>query len=79
MKIEIHLYASLAKDLPKDAENKNCICEISEGTIISDVIRRMNIPDPSVKLIFLNGRHADRTTPLKDGDRIGLFPPVGGG
>jgi len=79
MKIEIHLYASLAKYLPQDAENKTWVLKVPEGAGVSDVIRLMNLPDPSVKLIFLNGRHADRNTRLKDRDRVGLFPPVGGG
>jgi len=79
MKIEIQLYASLAKYLPQDAENKTWVLEVPGGASLSDVIRLMSLPDPSIKLVFLNGRHADRSTRLKDGDRVGLFPPVGGG
>lgn len=79
MKIEIHLYASLTKYLPAESEHKTWVREMPEGAEVSDIIGLMNIPDPSVKLIFLNGRHADRNTRLKDGDRVGLFPPVGGG
>ncbi len=79
MKVEIHLFASLAKYLPADAKNKTCIKELPTHSVISDLINTMGVPDPSVKLIFLNGVHAHRSTELKDGDRVGLFPPVGGG
>lgn len=79
MKIEIHLYASLAKYLPADAKNKTCSKELPNHWTISDLIKAMGVPDRSVKLIFLNGVHAHRSTELKDGDRVGLFPPVGGG
>jgi len=79
MKIEIHLYASLAKFLPEKSKNKTCIIEFPEPSIISDVIKKMNLPDHAIKLIFLNGIHATRSSALKEGDRIGFFPPVGGG
>jgi molybdopterin converting factor small subunit len=79
MKIEIHLYASLTKYLPKNAKNKTCIIEIEDQSVVSDLIEEMKLPDQAIKLIFINGIHAARTSGLKDGDRVGIFPPVGGG
>jgi molybdopterin converting factor small subunit len=79
MKIEIHLYASLAKYLPENAKNKTCTIELSNHPVVSDLIKKMELPDKAVKLIFINGIHASRTSELKDGDRVGIFPPVGGG
>lgn len=79
MKIELHLYASLAKYLPPEAKCKTLIMDIDKNSTIRDIIEQMNIDEKSVKLIFLNGIHADVRNRLKDGDRIGIFPPVGGG
>lgn len=79
MKIELHLYASLAKYLPPEAKYKTLIMDIDKNSTIRDIIEQMNIDEKSVKLIFLNGIHADVRNRLKDGDRIGIFPPVGGG
>jgi len=79
MKIEIHLFASLSKYLPTDALEKTFIMEIGQKTPIKDIINRIGIPRAEVKLIFLNGIHARDTDILKDGDRLGLFPPIGGG
>ena len=79
MKIEIHLFASLAKFLPEDAKNKSCIMEFPDHSAVCDLIKELRLPEESVKLIFLNGIHADKTSKLKDGDRVGIFPPVGGG
>ena len=79
MKIELHLYASLAKYLPSDAVAKTCFVNTGDSVDVDGIIERMNIPAESVKLVFVNGIHADRQAPLKDGDRVGLFPPVGGG
>jgi molybdopterin synthase sulfur carrier subunit len=39
----------------------------------------MSIPPEAPKVIFLNGVHAKGDEVLKDGDRLGAFPPVAGG
>ena len=79
MKIEIHLYASLAKYLPAGSKNKSYQIALPEGSSIDDLMEVLNVPPTSVKLIFLNGIHAHRSSVLSDGDRVGIFPPVGGG
>ncbi len=79
MKIEVHLFASLTKYLPDNSKNKTCIIELSDHSIVSDLIKIMKLPDHAIKLIFVNGIHASRTSELNDGDRVGIFPPVGGG
>jgi sulfur-carrier protein len=79
MKVELHLYASLSKYLPPDAVFKTCLVKIETDTTIKDIIEQMNIDEQSVKLLFLNGVHASVDSVLKDGDRVGIFPPVGGG
>jgi hypothetical protein len=42
-------------------------------------LEQLKIPPDSIKLVFLNGVHANGDEILKDGDRIGAFPPIGGG
>ena len=53
--------------------------EVEEGTRIKELIVRLSIPQESPKFIFLNGVHAEGDEVLKDGDRVGAFPPVAGG
>ncbi len=79
MRIEVNLYATLKRYMENGHDGKPSVLEISEGTRVKDVIQKLKIPSDSVKLIFINGVHAKRDTILKDGDRLGLFPPVGGG
>jgi molybdopterin converting factor small subunit len=79
MYVNVHLYATLAKFLPAGAADKSCRLEFQQNTTVSDIIHHLSIPEKSVKLIFVNGVHAAKNQPLKDGDRVGLFPPVGGG
>ncbi|HSR11836.1 MAG TPA: MoaD/ThiS family protein [Thermodesulfobacteriota bacterium] len=79
MTIEVRLYASLGRYLPPEAEGNSCILEIEPETTVRDVLRNLNVPLDSPKVIFLNGVHADGGEVLKDGDRVGVFPPVAGG
>lgn len=53
--------------------------EVGEGTTIQGLLDRLDIPPDIPKLIFLNGTHARADTVLKDGDRVGVFPPIAGG
>ena len=73
--IEIKLFATLKGFMPDSAENY----AIKPGTTIHTLIQQLDLPENQVKLIFINGVKADRTTVLKGGERIGIFPPVGGG
>ncbi len=79
MKIEVNLYATLKRYTKKESESNSSAIDVEDGICVKDVIRKLQIQDDLVKLIFINGVHAKRDTILKDGDRLGLFPPVGGG
>ncbi len=79
MRIEVNLYATLKKYMKNETEGKSSVIDVENGVCVKDVIQKLKIPADSVKLIFINGVHAKRDTILKDGDRLGLFPPVGGG
>ncbi len=79
MKIEVNLYATLTRYLKSKTGGKSSVIDIEGGTCVKDIIQKLKIPVDSVKLIFINGVHAKIDTILKDGDRLGLFPPVGGG
>jgi molybdopterin converting factor small subunit len=73
--IEIQLFATLSKFLPKSSDKY----PISEGTTVVQLIDQLHIPGQQAKLIFINRNKRGLTSVLKDGDRIGIFPPIGGG
>lgn len=79
MKIELRLYASLGQYLPEKKEGSSCNVEVDPGTTIRELLLRFHIPSEMRKIIFLNGTHAQGDEVLKDGDRVGAFPPVAGG
>ena len=73
--ITVKLFATLT---PLTPENSDAY-PVPEGATVHDVIRALSVPEEDAKLIFINGRKAEFDTPLKSGDRLGIFPPVGGG
>ncbi len=72
--IEVRCFATLAGYSPPGGR-----METPEGAVVADVLETLRIPPAEVTIIFINGVHADAGSALKDGDRLGLFPPVGGG
>jgi molybdopterin converting factor small subunit len=46
---------------------------------ICDVVEELGIPSDQVKLIFVDGKKEGLEFRLSGGERVGLFPPVGGG
>ena len=79
MKIELRLYASLAAFMPEQTGGKTLTMEVSDGTTIRDLLQQLKVPRKEIKVIFLNGIHADDGDILKEGDRVGIFPAVAGG
>lgn len=73
--IDLKLFATLASHLPADAAE----LVIEDGTTIGQLVDRLGIPLPEAKLIFVNGVRKDLDTVLHGGERVGIFPPVGGG
>ncbi len=75
MHITIKCFATLSRFSPPDAET----FPVAKGETVSGVVARLGIPPDELKLVFVNGVHAALETPLAHGDRLGLFPAVGGG
>jgi len=72
--IEVRLFATLRENRGKiqmlPAENYACA---------GDIIRHLNIPAEEVAILLINGFHKKPADPVKAGDVVALFPPVGGG
>ena len=73
--IQIKLFASLLEKLPDNAD----LFPVAEGTTVENLADLLGIDPKDAKLIFINGRKGALDSVLAEGDRVGLFPPVGGG
>ena len=75
MSITLKCFASLSRFSPPDAEAYS----IAPGETVASLVARLGIPPDDLKLVFVNGEHVGLDAVLNDGDRVGLFPAVGGG
>ncbi|MFH1152320.1 MAG: MoaD/ThiS family protein [Pseudomonadota bacterium] len=73
--ITIKLFANLVTYLPRSGETY----PVRNGVSVGELIAELGIPADQAKLIFVNGRKQELDYILAQGDRVGIFPPVGGG
>ena len=74
MKITLKLFATL-RDYGENIQD----LDVSEDAMPTDVMVQAGIPVKEVSIIMINGRRLSDEMPLKEGDVLALFPPVGGG
>ena len=80
MQITVRLLASYRRYLPDGHdEQAGYALEVAAGTSVADLLVDLPIPPTDAYTFFLNGRHADPTRVLADGDVVSVFPAVGGG
>ena len=81
MQLEIRLFAGLK------CNNPDLTCfgkiafdlEVPEGTTVGE-LRTLLAIDPNIRLLMMvNHHHEGEDWVLQDNDRIGIFPPIGGG
>ncbi len=75
IRIDLKLFVTLSKYHPCGGG----FYDIEDGTTVAAMIRDLGIVEDTVKLIFINGKKAMPDHVMCEGDRVGLFPPVGGG
>jgi len=78
MRIEVRLYATLRRYAPSAADGVLNV-DVPEGSKASDVIASVGVNADEVHIVMVNGVSSPPHQVLAEGDRLGLFPPVGGG
>ena len=73
--ITVKSFATLSKYTP-DSSDKY---PVEKGSTVKDLIKQLKVPEKDVRLIFVNNKKGTLTAVLNDNDRVGLFPPIGGG
>ncbi|MBS3951195.1 MAG: MoaD/ThiS family protein [Peptococcaceae bacterium] len=78
MQIELRVYTGLEK-YTGSRHGELIPVDICGTMTIADIMSLYNIPPAEVTSALVNGRHKELNYCLHDGDRVSLFPPVGGG
>jgi molybdopterin converting factor small subunit len=73
--VQLKLFATLSQFLPPLADRY----PIQSGMTVGNLLNQLQVPLDQAKLIFIDGIKSDLDSLLQGGERIGVFPPVGGG
>ena len=73
--IQLELLATLKRYLPESPERFS----VRAGITIKELIGMLGIPEYEVNLVFINGAKGNLDSILSGNERVGLFPPLGGG
>jgi len=80
LRIEVRLFASLERFVPGSRAGEPFVVELDDGASWASLLDAIGVDGNRIHLAYVNGRAvSDRSRGLSDGDRVGLFPPVGGG
>lgn len=72
--IEVRVFATL-----RQGRDKITFLPPEGIACAADILRQLDIAPQEVSILLINGFHQKPETPVKDGDIVALFPPVGGG
>jgi len=79
MLIEVRLYATLRQSAPATATSGVFPVQMPDGSTIGELVSAIQIDPAEIKLYMVNGASVEMDHVLHEGDRVGMFPPVGGG
>ena len=74
MKLEIKLFASLQKFMPKVEK-----IELDDNCTVLDLLKKIGINSSEVAITLVNGRHVQLDQTLHEGETVAIFPPIAGG
>jgi molybdopterin synthase sulfur carrier subunit len=79
MQVSVKLYATLSRYGRSERSGTPFEVELFEEATLYDLIAHLKIPPEETRIMFVNGIIQEPDCKLKDGDEVGVFPPIGGG
>lgn len=77
MTVHVHLLGYLAKFSPSGKEKFNL--DLAPDVAVGNLLGIIQFPSNLEKMILVNGRQSNATTPLAEGDDVFIFSPATGG
>jgi sulfur carrier protein ThiS len=77
MKVELKCFSKLVDPGTCDFRESTSY-DLEEGDTVRDLVRKADIDDKGIKIVFINSNIVDLDAKLSEGDRVGLAPAVGG-
>ena len=73
--IRLELQATLKRFLPAACEDYPIEC----GIRVRDLLEQLGIAEYEVNLVFINGVPTNLDSTIEGGEKVVLYPPLGGG
>ena len=71
----VRFYAELNDFLPPARRQAPVVAPCAERASVKDLIEALGVPHPEVDLVVVDGEPVDFSYLVRDGDRIGVYPP----
>ncbi len=75
-RVKVNLYATL-RGFVGGAPSVDV--DVEPGQTVEQMLQQLGVPAEKTRILFVNNRAATLSQPLQDGDRVGVFPAIGGG
>lgn len=79
MQVEVRVFCGLERCIPGARFGESIPVEITEGYSGRMLLKKLNIPEEKAFSFLVNGIHKTFDVILSNGDRVSIFPAVGGG
>jgi len=79
MALKIFLSSTLRQYIPGYDPSEGKAFSLNQKITVSELCGLMNIPEDKIKIVMVNGKSESFDYELRGDERVGLFPPVGGG
>ena len=77
MKVNLKCFSSLAENASCTFSN-GTVYDLNDGQTVRDLARQAGVAGENIKIVFVNQRKSRLDRVLRDGDRVGMAPAVGG-
>ncbi|MAG14452.1 MAG: MoaD/ThiS family protein [Dehalococcoidales bacterium] len=77
--VEVRLYASLRRYYPDLKSGEPLSLTLDDNVNLENLLDKLKVPREEITIVMVNGRREQGSYLFQDGDRIGVFPLIGGG
>lgn len=79
MEVTVTLYATLTRYHPEGKKNEAFNVSLPGDATVQDLLEELGIKEGEAKQVFVKHRSRSEDYRLEDGEKVAIFPPVGGG
>lgn len=78
MSVKVKLFSSLRENREEEVCTKECMYDLAGNDTVEKAVEALHVNKEDIKILLVNGKDAELSTELKDGDVVSVFPPTGG-